>query len=430
LVHPGLIFGIGLATMILVMWRWKTPLPFALLLFSVIAALLAGFGVPFRHLVEGSFGYLNLLLGLFAGALFGQLLQVSGASDEFADRVMRWVGGRIWLVLLIAGLLVFLVGCFVGVAGVAVLAMGVFVVPLLRRVGLSKERTAAFIAVIATCGMIAPPVNVPAMSIADGVNMPYTGFELPLLLLSVIPALFTLVLFSLSRGLEPVPAPASVAAPGGGGRMAAAVVALILTLGFWTVLRTFPTIVPDPSAALVLVVGSLAALPLLKPRQIAEAGRAAFSGTPLMLAAVLVTVGIAVQIMTLTGIRGWLVISSMSLPSTAFLELIILPLFGSVLTSMGTANVVGVPFAFALIHQDMILNVSALSAISAISEFMPPTAIATALAIYAVGGASMLRVLRHCVWPVVVIVAVAIAMLAFADQLSGPLMAGGAIFRH
>jgi hypothetical protein len=149
-----------------------------------------------------------------------------------------------------------------------------------------------------------------------------------------------------------------------------------------------------------------------------------------MLAAVLVTVGIAVQIMTLTGIRGWLVISSMSLPSTAFLELIILPLFGSVLTSMGTANVVGVPFAFALIHQDMILNVSALSAISAISEFMPPTAIATALAIYAVGGASMLRVLRHCVWPVVVIVAVAIAMLAFADQLSGPLMAGGAIFRH
>jgi len=430
LVHPGIIFGIGLAAMILVMWRWKTPLPFALLLFSLIAALLAGFGIPFRHLVEGSFGYLNLLLGLFAGALFGQLLQVSGATDEFADRVMKLVGGRVWPVLLIAGLLVFLVGCFVGVAGVAVLAMGVFVVPLLRRVGLSKERTAAFIAVIATCGMIAPPVNVPAMSIADGVNMPYTGFELPLLLLSVIPAVFTLILFSLSRGLEPLPAPEAVTAPGGGRRMASAVVALLLTLGFWIVLRAFPTLVPDPSAPLVLVVGSLAALPLLNRGQIAIAGRAAFSGTPLMLAAVLVTVGIAVQIMTLTGVRGWLVISSMSLPSTAFLELIILPLFGSVLTSMGTANVVGVPFAFALIHQDMILNVSALSAIAAISEFMPPTAIATALAIYAVGGASMLRVLRYCIWPIVAIVAVAVLMLAFADQLSGPLTAGGAIFRH
>ena len=48
--------------------RW--PLPITLILSAVAGALIAGFGVPFRHLVEGGFGYLNLILALFAGAFF------------------------------------------------------------------------------------------------------------------------------------------------------------------------------------------------------------------------------------------------------------------------------------------------------------------------------------------------------------------------
>src|SRR3546814_3316103 len=77
--------------------------------------------------------------------------------------------------------------------------------------------------------------------------------------------------------------------------------------------------------------------------------------------------------MTLTGIRGWLVINAMAFPAPwTFLDLILIPAFGGVLSSIGTANVLGVPFAFALIGQDMILNTSALSAISVLSEFVPP----------------------------------------------------------
>ena len=36
-----------------------------------------------------------------------------------------------------------------------------------------------------TLGMIAPPLNVPAMVMADGVNMPYAGFALSLWALSL-----------------------------------------------------------------------------------------------------------------------------------------------------------------------------------------------------------------------------------------------------
>jgi GntP family gluconate:H+ symporter len=426
--HPGVIFTIGLAVLVAVTWRLKLPLPFGLVIFAVIAALLAGFGIPFRHLVEGSFGYINLVLALFAGAFFGQSMRLAGATDGLAAHVVRILGSKTWLVLTVSGVLLFLVGMFVGVAGVAVLATGVFVVPLLRRIGMPGDRIAAFIAVLATCGMIAPPVNVPAMTIADGVNMPFTNFELPLLVLSVIPALFSIVLFSLRRyeapAMDTVTPPRRHAAT-------AALVGLAATLGFWTLLRLFPEAIPDPAVPIVLIVGSLAALPLLGRSGIVKTIQASFSGTPLVLAAVLVAVGIAVQIMTLTGIRGWLVITSMSLPSTStFIELIVLPLFGSLLTSVGAANVIGVPFAFAFIHQDMIINVASLSAIAALSEFMPPTAIATALATYIVGDTSVFRVLRHCIWPVVVIAAIAVAMLAFADQLAGIFASGAVAFRH
>src|SRR3546814_1109502 len=61
----------------------------------------------------------------------------------------------------------------------------------------SSDLIGAFIAVIATCGMIAPPLNVPAMSISDGVNMPYAGFGMPLLVLSLPPAAFVVALSAL-----------------------------------------------------------------------------------------------------------------------------------------------------------------------------------------------------------------------------------------
>jgi hypothetical protein len=95
------------------------------------------------------------------------------------------------------------------------------------------------------------------------------------------------------------------------------------------------------------------------------------------------------------------------------------------LTSIGTANILGVPFAFALIGQDMILNSAALSAIAALSEFVPPTSIAAALATYIVGDTSLGRVIRASLWPVVLIAVLALLMLVFADGLAGLLSTSG-----
>jgi gluconate:H+ symporter, GntP family len=96
----------------------------------------------------------------------------------------------------------------------------------------------------------------------------------------------------------------------------------------------------------------------------------------------------------------------------------VVPLLGSVLTAMGTANSLGVPFAFAFIHQDMILNISALSAICALSEFCPPTAIATVLAAYVTGEQRLWPIIRAALPTLVVLTLLALGMLALAPALA------------
>src|SRR5690606_33567283 len=78
------IFFAGVAALVIFTRFLKFPLPIALIAVSILTAIMGGFGIPFRHLVEGGFGYLNLVLALFAGAFFGQALQKSGIADAFA----------------------------------------------------------------------------------------------------------------------------------------------------------------------------------------------------------------------------------------------------------------------------------------------------------------------------------------------------------
>src|SRR3712207_6198841 len=97
MLHPSWTFVIALLVLVGVTWRLRWPLPLGLLLASVVAALLSGYWIPFRHLVEGGFGYINLVLGLFAGAFFGQAMRQSGAADAVAASIDRALRGNTWL---------------------------------------------------------------------------------------------------------------------------------------------------------------------------------------------------------------------------------------------------------------------------------------------------------------------------------------------
>jgi GntP family gluconate:H+ symporter len=249
--------------------------------------------------------------------------------------------------------------------------------------------------------------------------MPFAGFAISMWTLSLPTALFAFATFarraSGSRGTHAATGPSSdsIRRAWFGG------ITILAVIVFWAVVRYWPGLVFDPSIPLVLAIASLVGVFILPARGWAEVARSVFSGTPLLLAAVLVAVGVLVQIMTLTGVRGWLVIQAMSFESPwLFGALIGIPLLGGVLTANGTANALGVPFAFAFIHQDMILNISALSAIAALSEFCPPTAISTVLAAYVVGQERLWPIIRAALPSLGVLTMLSLLMLAFAPALA------------
>ena len=484
--HPGIIFAVAVILFVVthVVLRW--PMAAAFLVVAFVSAILGGFGIPFRHLVEGGFGFINLVLALFAGAFFGHMMRMSGAADAAAAGIVRWTEQRwlliaaavavvlvaayfyyeyslaysfpaapppgsttfnatariliglwplllaalvLWLfwwrgptalLLLSVALPIFIVGMFVGLSGVAVLSAGVFAVPALRRIGYDDATIAGFMAVIGTAGMIAPPTNVPAMLMADGVNMPWTGVEHALLFLSVPTAVAALAWFTWWGATQP--RAAAVEDPAKITRAALiGLIPIVVIVAIWVVTRTWGEFFIDPVSPLILVIGALFALPFLaRWNEVPRAVMNTFTGTPLLLAAVLVTVGIVIQIATLTGVRGWLVISVMSLPYPWNLPslLVGMPLLGGALTTMSASDIVGVPAAFSFIRQDMIINVTALSSIASLSEFVAPTAIAAVLSCYVVGSGTIRAVIRRAWVPMLVLVVLALFMLTNAQWLA------------
>ncbi len=420
--HPGIIFAlaIGLFLGFHLLLRW--PLPLTFITVAVATALLGDFGIPFRHLVEGGFGFINLVLALFAGAFFGHMMRrerrrrggrrpaLCGWPADGCCRCSRSPGCRCsWS------------ACSSASPAWRCSSAGVFAVPALRRIGFDDATIAAFIAVMATAGMIAPPMNVPALLIADGVNMPWTNVAKPLLALALPLAAAALAWFAWCGPAKPPEAPEL--SESGFAACLRGFAPLVLMVVIWVAVRIFDTVFIDPASPLILVIGGLSALPMLKRGTLRGVIMDAFTGTPLQLAAVLVSVGVLVQVMTLTGVRGWLVISAMSLESPwNYPSLLVgIPLLGGALTAMAASDVLGVPAAFSFIGQDMILNVAALSAIASLAEFVPPTSISAALACYVVGGGTVGQVFRRAWPPMAVLAALALLMLIFARQLAGVL---------
>src|SRR5262249_24482771 len=209
--------------------------------------------------VEVCLSLIMLGLSLLAAASCGHMLRAGGGAGPAAAAIVRLSGARLLPLLTLVALPLFVVGMFVGLSGVAVLAAGVVAVPALRQSGFDDATMAAIIAVMATAGMIAPPMNVPAMLIADGVNMPWTNTSRALLALALPLAAAALVWFTVWQGpTKPRSAPAqsSVAACLRG------FAPLLLIVMIWIAVRLFPTVLIDPASPLILVIGGLAALPM------------------------------------------------------------------------------------------------------------------------------------------------------------------------
>ena len=136
----------------------------------------------------------------------------------------------------------------------------------------------------------------------------------------------------------------------------------------------------------------------------------------------LTCVGILVQIMTLTGVRGLIAITTVTLSITAVYAtlFLFLPVSEAVLM-WGAAPVLGVPLVllFNTIGLNPIVALAGMSIIWPLGDALPPTAIIGRLTKDTVGMKEpYMHMLAHCAIPAILIMLVGTLMVIFSKDLS------------
>ena len=131
--------------------------------------------------------------------------------------------------------------------------------------------------------------------------------------------------------------------------------------------------------------------------------------------------GILVQIMTLTGVRGFLAVTAVTLPiAVVFISLFwLLPISEAVLM-WGAAPVIGVPLVllFNTIGLNPIVALAGMSVIWPLGDALPPTAIIGRLTVEVVGyKESYGDFLKQCIIPAVIIMFLGILMVIYSQEL-------------
>ncbi|MCK7481855.1 MAG: hypothetical protein M0C28_35300 [Candidatus Moduliflexus flocculans] len=84
-----IVFFLMVAVFVLAAAVLKWPIGLCLMAAALVGALAGGEGVPLRHLVEGSFGFFDVMLIILTAVLFMKVIQASGALDSLAAVLLR-----------------------------------------------------------------------------------------------------------------------------------------------------------------------------------------------------------------------------------------------------------------------------------------------------------------------------------------------------
>ena len=404
---------------VLLLWA-KLPTGLALMASAVtgfiFSAIISGTAFDIRYLVEGMFGYFDTILVITTAMVFMGAMEACGALQYISTLLVKLLG-RFPSLLLIAFMLIIMFPAMVtGSSLASAISAGALVAPIMLKWGIPKSKTGAIIAIGSVLGMVAPPVNVPAMVICDVVDIPYTGFTLPLLLLAFPLAIISVLLLGrkyvkpLSKEDIPRVVDVSILKELNG----TVCIPMLVLIVFIVLEMIFPKIfgalaMPAMfiiSAVICFLVGrrypffkkrdkSLAVSSDDKPGSVIDIFRESvyksFSAMGL-----LVGVGMFMEIITLNGVRGYIVYIAISLPNIwQYVGMAVsLPLFGGI-SAFGSASMLGGPFVMALDGVCYSIMVTGgLSLLAALGEFSPPTAMSATFATNVVGEKSWTKVTK------------------------------------
>lgn len=411
-------FLVMVAVFLLGCFLCKLPVSLSMVLSAVAGALVAGQGIPLRHLVEGMFSYVDTIMVIATAMIFMKVIQESGALDAVSCVIIERFHKVPALMLCLIMVIIMFPGMITGSSTASVLSAGSIMAPVLMMMGVPALETASILAMGGILGMIAPPTNLPAMVIGAGIDIPYSGFELPLALLT-FPLAFLFVLMFGYKYVKKMDYLAVKAKLNNEPREKYGLrvyIPLILAI----VMMILNKLVPAFSLGMPLIFlisAGVGCFTGYKFNVLKMARESVNSVLPVM--GILMGVGMFIQIMTLTGVRGLIVTTCLSLPEIGrYIAMSVsMPLFGAV-SSFGSASVLGVPFLLSFLAKDEIIVASALSLIASLGDMMPPTALAGIFAAQVVGMEKYTPVLKKCLLPCLIVIVWALVFIVFADLLA------------
>ncbi len=425
----GLILAVMIAAYALA--KWKKLSVETSMLAAAIAGGLAGAltktpplaELP-RHLVEGAFTYLDVVLLFASATTFMAIMSESGSVNLVVRGTLKVFYNKRAIVLILLMIIVLIPGALTGAGSVSLLVVGAPVAVALSSLGVPKKRVAAILFITAGLSAAAPPVNIWAMVLCAGTAIPYVGFVLPLGIPVLLLGTFTILYLGwkkegemdLERALREIPAIPP--------RMTwwRVFLPFFSFFGLVAAYRIWPFSSPIFGLALEFTLAAIIAL-IVSPKRINILILSRDTVKRLLpLLATMVIVGMLQQIMTATGVRGLISFAVLSTPLVLlfFLLAIIMPVSEGVLT-YGAAAIIGIPLIWFLdsIGLHATVAIAGLSLLWPLGDGLPPTALIGRLSmIVSEYKGTYFSFIKETWLPWAVITIVGVLMVVFSAKLA------------
>ncbi len=425
----GIILAVMAIAYALAAWR-KLSVELCMLS-SALAGGLAGavvntppLGQLARHMVEGSFTYLDVMLVFTTATIFMAIVSESGGVNYVVRGIIKGFYNKRFIVLILLMFIILVPGALTGAGSVSILVVGAPVALALGYLGIPKKRVAAILFIVAGLSAAAPPVNIWAMVLSAGTAIPYVGFELPLGIPVLLLGTFTVLTLGWKRESNMDLQTILKDMPEVPERMNwwRVLLPFLIFFGLVIAYRIWPFATPIMGLALEFTISGLVAL-LVSPVKVRflELSRNTVKRL-LPLLATMAIVGSLQQIMTTTGVKGLLSYMVISTPLVLlFIALVfIIPISEGVLT-YGGAAVIGIPLIWFLdsIGLHATVAIAGLSLLWPLGDGLPPTALIGRLSVMVSEYKGTYGSFLKSTWlPWIVITIVGMLMVIFSAKLA------------
>ena len=424
----GIISAVMVGTYSLAKWK-KLSVEISMLLAAVAGGIAGAIeNTPpasqlIRHLVEGAFTYLDVILVFSTATIFMAIVSESGGVNYIVRGTIKHFFNKRIIVLILLMIIILIPGALTGAGSVSLLVVGAPVALALGYLGIPIKRVAAILFIVAGLSAAAPPVNIWAMILCAGTAIPYVGFELPLGIPVLLLGTFTVLFLGWKRErkmdleevLKEMP---EVPAKMSWWRM---LLPFLVFFGLVIAYRIWPFSTPIMGLPLQFSVAALVAL-FVSPKKINILVLSRETMKRLLpLLGTMVIVGMLQQIMTVTGVRGLISFAVISMPLVLLyiLLIIIIPVSEGVLT-YGAAAILGIPLVWFLdsigLHATVVI--AGLSILWPLGDGLPPTALIGRLSVMVSEYKESYWTFLRSTWvPWILITIVGILLIIFSARL-------------